>query len=289
MNKAKQGLSARLLSSAIGVVGLSFFIWVSHVPGMSVLFLFPLLWLLYQGLKEYYRLAEAKGFTPFRTMATGLGAAYLMAVYAKLLFPSPLLLVLPALLLLVGGFTTAICAFAKTAGSLGNLAVTVFGFCYLIFPLSCLLEINYFSPPYQQIDGRLWLLFALAVPKSSDIGAYFTGKLFGKHRLAPSISPNKTIEGAVGGLLMSAIASLLWGGIFRETFGMQVVIHSVILGVVLGLLAQLGDLSESILKRDARVQDSSNLPGLGGVLDVLDSLVFTLPFLYLLMKAGVIA
>lgn len=289
MNGIKQGLSARLLSGTIGVVGLIFFVWVSHLPQLSILFLMPLLWLLYQGLKEYYRLAEAKGFTPFRTMATSLGAAYLVAVYSKLLFPTPLLHVLPALLLLVGGFTTAICAFAKTAGSLGNLAVTVFGFCYLVFPLSCLLEINYFSPPYQQIDSRLWLVFALAVPKSSDIGAYFTGKLFGKHRLAPSISPNKTMEGAVGGLLASTLTSLVWTWTCRESIGTTILLHSVLWGVVLGLLAQLGDLSESILKRDARVQDSSNLPGLGGVLDVLDSLVFTLPFLYLLMKAGVIA
>ncbi len=289
MNSTKQGLAARLLSSTIGVISLAFFVWVSHLPRLSMLFLMPLLWLLYQGLKEYYRLAEAKGFTPFRTMATSLGAAYLVTVYGKLFFPSPLLHVLPALLLLVGGFTTAICAFAKTAGSLGNLAVTVFGFCYLVFPLSCLLEINYFAPPYQGIDSRLWLLFALAVPKSSDIGAYFTGKLLGKHRLAPSISPNKTIEGAVGGLLASAITSLIWTWTFRETVGIAIVVHSLVLGVVLGLLAQLGDLSESILKRDARVQDSSNLPGLGGILDVLDSLVFTLPLMYLLMKAGVIA
>lgn len=288
MNGIKQGLSARLLSGTIGVVGLAFFVWVSHLSGLSILFLTPLLWLLYQGLKEYYRLAEAKGFTPFQTMATSLGAAYLVAVYGKLLFPSPLLDVLPRLLLLVGGFTTAICAFAKTTGSLGNLAVTVFGFCYLVFPLSSLLEINYFSPPYQQIDSRLWLVFALAVPKASDIGAYFTGKLFGKHRLAPSISPNKTMEGAVGGLLASTITSLVWTWVCRESVGTVVLIHSLLWGVVLGLLAQLGDLSESILKRDARVQDSSNLPGLGGVLDVLDSLVFTLPLMYLLMKAGVI-
>ena len=123
------------------------------------------------------------------------------------------------------------------------------------------------------------VLFFILVTKMGDVGALVTGKWLGRHILMQRISPRKTVEGFVGGVVVSAataglchpmVARLhgsLWGGF--------------VLGLVLGVAAQIGDLAESLIKRDCQVKDSGNLfPGLGGMLDVLDSLLFTAPLFY---------
>ena len=172
---------------------------------------------------------------------------------------------------------------------MGNLAITLFGIIYLTLPISCALRINYFFPEQAAQDGRLWLAYVLLVTKMTDIGAYFCGKTLGKNKLAPSISPKKTIEGALGGLGAALITSLIFTllastlTIFPMSF-----LQSIWIGIAMSVLAQLGDLSESLLKRDAGVKDSSHLPGLGGMLDIVDSLIFTLPLMYLLLKMEII-
>jgi phosphatidate cytidylyltransferase len=159
----------------------------------------------------------------------------------------------------------------------------------LTLPISCALRINYFFPTHALEDGRLWLAYVLLVTKMTDIGAYFCGKIFGKNKLAPSISPKKTVEGALGGLGAALLTSLIFAFFashfapFHMTF-----LQSIWIGITMSILAQLGDLSESLLKRDAGVKDSSHLPGLGGMLDIVDSLVFTLPLMYLLLKMQIV-
>ncbi len=127
-------------------------------------------------------------------------------------------------------------------------------------------------------DGKDLLVFLFFVVWISDTAAFYTGKMFGKHKLAPRISPNKTVEGAIGGILFCVIAALvakLWFYQRLETY------HAVTLGVFLGLFGIFGDLAESLFKRAARVKDSSGvLPGHGGFLDRTDSLLFTGPILY---------
>lgn len=124
--------------------------------------------------------------------------------------------------------------------------------------------------------GAWMLLYVLAVTWSSDSGAFFIGRRWGKHPLAPRVSPGKTREGAVGGILGGLLMSLLWG-----TWVGIPLIHCLILGVLLGALAQVGDLCESALKRDFGVKDFGSLmPGHGGILDRFDSVLLTAPVTY---------
>lgn len=130
-------------------------------------------------------------------------------------------------------------------------------------------------------DGRNWVFLAMLTTFANDTGAFFVGRATGKHKLAPAISPGKTWEGAIGGLVCAIVASLVIGMILRlislrlqATFDFE---HwqIILLGFIIGLFAQLGDLVESLLKRNMEVKESGNLlPGHGGVLDRFDSLIF---------------
>lgn len=133
-------------------------------------------------------------------------------------------------------------------------------------------------------DGRSLLLYGILVIKSTDMGAYFTGRSLGRHKLIPRISPAKTWEGVVGGLVAAMASSsliLFLYGYSVSDIGFHP-IDGVVLGALLGASGVLGDLVESMLKRAADIKDSGHwLKGLGGILDVLDSLIFALPVLYL--------
>ena len=120
----------------------------------------------------------------------------------------------------------------------------------------------------------------IVVTVMTDVGAYFAGKKFGKKKLAPNLSPGKTIEGAAGGLMLALIASLVMYFINSAHLSFFM---AVLLGILFGIVGQAGDLAESLLKRDAGVKDSNGLPGLGGVLDIVDSLLFTAPLTYLVL------
>lgn len=132
--------------------------------------------------------------------------------------------------------------------------------------------------------GVIALALAIFVPKCCDIGAYFVGRFFGRHRMSPVLSPKKTWEGAVGGLAAAVGAAI---GINR----IAPVLHSlgavISLGLALGIAGMLGDLAESLLKRDCRQKDASQaVPGFGGVLDVVDSILFAAPVAYCWLKPG---
>jgi phosphatidate cytidylyltransferase len=142
--------------------------------------------------------------------------------------------------------------------------------------------------------GMAALLTMIAVVKLSDTGAYFVGRALGRHKMCPRLSPGKTVEGAVGALLAGLLAALLCYYLLVPAIVGSDVPRGPVLGWLLfGLLGavfgMIGDLAESLLKRDAQRKDSSSwLPGLGGVLDVLDSLVFVAPVAYFYFAAGVI-
>ena len=133
-----------------------------------------------------------------------------------------------------------------------------------------------------QPNGRLWIFFLLVVSFVNDTGAFYFGRLFGKHKLYEAISPGKTWEGAVGGLVCTVIAALWFLQILR--------LHPINIGMValivfLSFASQLGDLAESMLKRNHGVKDSGGiLPGHGGLLDRIDGLLFSIPVLYLFLN-----
>ena len=129
--------------------------------------------------------------------------------------------------------------------------------------------------------GRDWLLFTLLVTFATDSGAFIIGRALGRHHMAPSISPNKTWEGAAGGLASALIAAMVLGLVFELSLPRW---QQVVIGATVGVLAQWGDLFESKLKRVSNVKDAGSIiPGHGGVLDRLDSVLVTIPAVYYLL------
>lgn len=162
----------------------------------------------------------------------------------------------------------------KTSAIL-SIACTLMGLLYIAWLLSFFVRLKYLP------GGSLWITFLILVAKLGDAGAYFVGNRLGRHRLIERISPNKSVEGAVGGFAVSLVAAL-GCRLFLPEIPYH---HLLILGVSIGILAQLGDLAESLIKRDAGIKDSGWIvPGLGGALDIIDSLLFSAPFLYFYIK-----
>lgn len=163
----------------------------------------------------------------------------------------------------------------NTKDHLTSIAVTLFALFYISWLFSFFIKIKYLS------NGTQLVAFLILVTKAGDIGAYFIGKKFGKNPLIPRISPRKTKQGAVGGLIVSMFAAFICGTfLVKLPYG-----HVFLLGFLLGVIGQVGDLAESLFKRDFDVKDTSqNLPGIGGMLDVMDSLLFTAPIFYFYLK-----
>lgn len=132
-------------------------------------------------------------------------------------------------------------------------------------------------------EHSMWLLiWVLASVKSCDIGAFFTGTAIGKHKLIPWLSPGKTWEGLIGGLITSGLVALIGSWLLiRNGFAAPGLVYSAIMGVLMGGFGQMGDLAASLLKRDAGVKDSgSSLPGFGGAMDLIDSPILVAPLAY---------
>jgi len=150
------------------------------------------------------------------------------------------------------------------------------GFLYLGFTLSHIPWI------VDDGDGRIWLLYGLIIVAATDTGAYVFGRLFGRRPLAPAISPSKTIEGAIGGWVSGVCVSVLMLKVFSLGTGIWV---ALCVGAAVSAIGQIGDLAESKLKRVAGVKDSGRIiPGQGGILDRIDSVVLVLPVLYHVSK-----
>lgn len=157
--------------------------------------------------------------------------------------------------------------------------MTFFGFCYVVIPLSTIASVAF--TPVANDDLRLWLFYGFVLTKLADTGALFIGRFCGRHLLAPQVSPKKTWEGALGGILAGLLFSL--SSVFiAQYYGLRFSLtypEALFLGIFLPLFGQIGDMVESLFKRDAGVKDSGSLPALGGMLDLVDSLIFTMPLL----------
>jgi phosphatidate cytidylyltransferase len=129
------------------------------------------------------------------------------------------------------------------------------------------------------------VLYFILVTKFSDTGAYCVGSLIGRHKMIPRISPGKTWEGFVGAIVVSTAASLVFAHFAGAHLPGMTPSHAIVLGVILSSTAVVGDLIESLFKREAGVKDSGSFfPGIGGILDLLDSLLFNAPIMYLYLR-----
>jgi len=163
-----------------------------------------------------------------------------------------------------------------------RISVTLAGIIYVAWLFSFLVKINYYKFGTPGYDGRWYLFFLFLVVKVNDSAAYLIGSQWGRNKLIARISPSKTVEGTVGGVLGGGLAGVAGKYLFSlERINWPAALT---LGLVLGAVAVVADLAESMLKRDRGVKDSGSLlPGLGGVLDLFDSIYFTAPVLYLYM------
>jgi len=164
---------------------------------------------------------------------------------------------------------------------------TMLGVLYVSWLLGFILKIFFYQAPAgASFDGGICLLFFILVSKCSDIGAYSLGSLIGRHKMIPKVSPGKTWEGFFGAIILSTIVALVFAHYFGESKlgGMQF-IHAAVLGPLLAVGAVMGDLVESVYKRDSGVKDSGAFfPGIGGILDLIDSLLLNAPIMYLYLR-----
>jgi len=169
------------------------------------------------------------------------------------------------------------------SNALLRISTTMTGIIYVAWLFGFLPRINYYKYSLPGYDGRWYIFFLFLVVKTNDSLAYLIGSKWGQHMLMPRVSPRKTIEGAVGGVLGAGLAAIVGKFVFaldRITWP-----AALTLGMVLGGAAVMGDLAESLLKRSSDRKDSGRtLPGMGGILDLFDSIFFTAPLLYLYMK-----
>ena len=171
---------------------------------------------------------------------------------------------------------------SNTAGILA-ISTTLFGLMYVPWLLNFIQKINFF--PGIGDHGKYYVLYFILVTKFSDTGAYVIGSLIGKHKMIPRISPAKTWEGFGGAILVATGASLAYTHFLAGKMPGMTPLHAIVLGVVLSSAAVIGDLIESLFKREAGVKDSGSFfPGIGGILDLLDSLLFNAPIMYLYLR-----
>ncbi|MFK7912056.1 MAG: phosphatidate cytidylyltransferase [Akkermansiaceae bacterium] len=187
--------------------------------------------------------------------------------------------------LLIGGLLIQLRKPVEGKNTITEVAVTVLGFLYVPVLFSFLARLLFLPEGADAVPGAWLMIWVIAVTKFTDMGAYITGSLIGKHKMIPHISPAKTWEGFFGALFFAQLAGC---GLFALMPDSLSILHSWIwvigLGILLALLAVVGDLAESVLKRSIGTKDSGNtLPGIGGALDLIDSICFTAPALYFIL------
>lgn len=268
-------MSARTLLPRI-LTGLALIALVAWVLFKAPLSIFSLVTTTFigLGLNEFFSLVERKGIVIERWLGLGVGLAIPISILTgfeptkgwELFFMVMVFLAL---------FLTQMRRRDSSQAIVG-ISTALFGILYVSWSLSFLIKLRFLESPALP-DGAWLVALVLLITKGGDIGAYFVGSAIGRHTLIRRISPSKTWEGMVGGLLFSVGAALALRGVFSQIPAY----HLAVLGLLLGVLGQLGDLSESLVKRDCQVKDSGTLfPGMGGALDVLDSLLFTSPICY---------
>jgi len=267
---------------SVAVWGIPLVLILSYLG--DVYFLTLILIINGMALWEFYSLPRRENIFPYRELGTFLGTLFLLFVFWRPEWYSFLIFAILILFLL---FQLTV----QSGIASQNTAFTITGFAYITVFLSTALFLrNDFSlffndRPLPLHAGGLFVIIIWASIWICDTAAYFGGRFTGKHKLAPTISPNKTVEGAIWGFIFGTLTFWLLARLFLPGISD---IYFLLNGILVGIFGQIGDLVESRFKRDAGVKDTSSiLPGHGGFLDRFDSFIFISPFLYILLKSKI--
>ncbi len=278
MASADPSLPARVLAAAVFLPCLFLITRRGDLP-----FLFLVTLIVLTGMLEFYSLMDAKGFRPARWLGLACGLALVWYAYFRAGHYANLLLAIALLALM-----TLELARRTTEQAVLRISTTIFGVLYVGWLGSHFVLLREL-PRLAGLDyalGARFVFLAIALTWSCDTGAYFVGRAIGRHPLIPRVSPRKTVEGAAGGVVFAVVA----GVIAQRTFAGYLQLSTAVgLALVTAVAGTMGDLVESLLKRDSNVKDSARLiPGHGGTLDRFDSLFFSIPLIYYFHKFFVI-
>ncbi len=256
-------LTKRTYVTISWILFITLFIWVKAV------FLLVITLLSMLGVYEFYRMVENKGVYPFYYMGLLVAGFIPMSLY----FGFELNRDWQLFLVITGLITIFLLQIRRkeNEGATAGIAVSIFGILYISWTLTFLLRLRLLE------EGVGLSAMTIVATKICDILAYLIGSRFGSRPFMPRVSPRKTWEGFWAGLIGAVICTIIFS-LFISLLHLK---DALILGLLIGVFGQLGDISESLIKRDCHVKDSGNLfPGLGGVLDIVDSLLFTSPIVY---------
>lgn len=272
--KPKSDLTARVTTALIGAPVAVGLMWIGGWP-----FVLAVVLLALAAQYELFGMLEAKGGEPQRVLGLVLGA--IVALHA--VWPGWWVAAVVGVIALL-----VVELFRKKEQPLENLSGTLFSLAYPVLLLSFLIDLRQVRAPGIDGDGAFWLtLTTLLLVWATDTLAYFSGRAFGKHKLMPRVSPKKTWEGSIGGLLGAVGVGIVLKLLVLPFLS---ALDIVVIALICGALGQIGDLAESVFKRAAGVKDSGNLlPGHGGLLDRVDSLLFAVPLVYLYVATVVLA
>ncbi|MFC1546573.1 phosphatidate cytidylyltransferase [bacterium] len=264
---------------AVSIIGIIVFISAAHYGFLPFFFFMGLV--IISALYEFYGLFDKMDFKPLKWLGMVLAFFLLLLFFldtASISFSNDLGIFTNILLVLLVIMPFFFFLFKKDiANSVISIAITVFGVFYVGWCLGHFIVLRSIQP-----FGRIYVYYILVVVWLIDIIAYFVGRKFGTRKILPSISPKKSVIGSTAGFISAVLTSLMFKVFFIKSMSIK---HSLILGIIIGIFAQAGDFSESLIKRNAGKKDSGTLlPGHGGVLDRFDSFIFVAPIVYYYIK-----
>jgi phosphatidate cytidylyltransferase len=291
----RKGMSETLTRILTAAVLVPIVLWVIVQGGL--IYLGVVMAFVVLGQREFYHLIEEKGARPLWGLGLTAGGALPVVAYVGNEYHATLLMTASLLALMVAQLRKR-----NITEALASISGTFFGVFYVGWLMSHAVVLRrFYQTALSDYDageiafiglvpeaGIFFFIFTLTVVINCDAGAYFAGRAYGRHKLAPQISPGKTVEGAIGGIVWGTIAGLICKLIFNQfwpdlsaSLDWGVVIT---FGVVLSIVGIVGDLVESLLKRDAAIKDAGSLlPGMGGVLDRIDAPLIAIPVMHYML------